>query len=346
MDFYFSFVFCLFLNFGLSLQSNFSQPCKENWTPYLDLKCLIVIDEFHDYDDATLTCRANDPSAILLTIHSAKENKFVTNYFFKTKQIKESIWIGARRFAHNNDQFQWSDNTNLNYVNWGPKSPKNTTNDACVQMIADKGARQGKWADKPCSIRSNLVACQMSQTWSIEKIQEKLLQTRDALEQERKQLTNLKVELQTLVEVERKRSMSAENALQTQINVIKSVPALPEGFIYVQLPRQQEPKILWPAFYWSDVTCQYAGYFFRAEGGGSEPFGYSQGDNAPRIAEIQVTTDRIERFKEHAYFYPGQWNDYIKTGDGYRASKDGFSMRLSGGEVRPKNMAIKIWKRV
>lgn len=375
MNFYIIFIFCLIL---IKPSVSGSSPCKANWTPYLDLKCLTVIDEFHNYDDAIKSCKTADPSAIMLTIHSAEENTFITNYFFKTKQIKESIWIGAKLSGNKKDQFQWSDNSYLNYTNWAPHSPKNSTNTACVQMMAEN-LIAGKWADEPCSKRSNLAACQMPQSWSIEKLHEKLLQTREEveaekkflrqnIEEERRQFASLKAELQSLVETEKKRSLAAESGLtssvvatkselqhaiasatgdvQGQINAIRSSPALPAGFIYVQLAGQPAPKSLWPGLNWADVTGQYAGHFFRAEGGGSAPFGQAQSDNAPRIAEIKTTWGPIGKFSAQVTMVPNQWSAFFFSGNSGSGDKDAFSIRLTGGEVRPKNMAIKVWKRV
>ncbi len=364
MNFYIIFISTLFL---IKPSVSDSSPCKTNWTPYLDLKCLTVIDEFHNYDDAVKSCKASDPSAILLTIHSAEENAFLTNYFFKTKQIKESIWIGAKLSANKKDQFQWSDNSYLNYTNWAPQSPKNSTDAACVQMIAE-GSNIGKWNDEPCSKRNNLVACQIPQSWSFEKLHTKLLETREEVEKEKRQLAQLKTELQLLIDAEKKRSMAAESGLhssvlaikselqraidsaksdvQGQINAIRSSPALPAGFIYVQLAGQPAPKSLWPGLNWADVTGQYAGHFFRAEGGGSAPFGQAQDDNAPRIAEIRTTAGPIGKFSAHVTMVPNQWSAFFFSGNSGTGDKDAFSIRLTGGEVRPKNMAIKVWKRV
>ncbi|CAG2171721.1 unnamed protein product [Oppiella nova] len=90
---------------------------------------------------------------------------------------------------------------------------------------------------------------------------------------------------------------------------------VPIGFIYTQHPDQAEPGELWPGYTWADVTGQYAGLFFRAEGGSSLPFnGGAQGEDAPSVDEPY-------------------WVEY-------------FKVKVSGGEVRPKNQAIRIWERV
>jgi hypothetical protein len=39
---------------------------------------------------------------------------------------------------------------------------------------------------------------------------------------------------------------------------------------------------------WKDVTSDYAGLLFRAEGGGSEAFGQVQVENSPRLVEVDT----------------------------------------------------------
>jgi hypothetical protein len=48
---------------------------------------------------------------------------------------------------------------------------------------------------------------------------------------------------------------------------LRSFKTVPPGFIYIQLPNQIEPNLLWPKNTWRDVTSLYAGLFFRALGG-------------------------------------------------------------------------------
>jgi hypothetical protein len=60
---------------------------------------------------------------------------------------------------------------------------------------------------------------------------------------------------------------------QDEINNLKknlSSPGdIPIGFLYTQLPNQTSPVELWPNMKWTEVTQQYFGLFFRAEGGHS-----------------------------------------------------------------------------
>ena len=64
-----------------------------------------------------------------------------------------------------------------------------------------------------------------------------------------------------------------------QVNQIVSSPVpkvkaeLPTGYIYIQFPNQLAPQDLWPGTEWTNVSSQFAGLFFRAEGGNASAFG-------------------------------------------------------------------------
>ncbi len=82
---------------------------------------------------------------------------------------------------------------------------------------------------------------------------------------------------------------------------------IPIGFIYIQLPLQQRPRTIWPNYNWTDISAEYSGLFFRPLRG-----------NSSRLEEIQEV-------------------------NGYPVRLD---LIVSGGEVRPRNQAIRIWKRI
>jgi hypothetical protein len=65
---------------------------------------------------------------------------------------------------------------------------------------------------------------------------------------------------------------------QQQLNLQQMNP-IPIDFIYTQLSGQPEPKTLWSTVEWKDVTSDYAGLFFRAEGRGSATYGQIQEEN-------------------------------------------------------------------
>ncbi len=63
-------------------------------------------------------------------------------------------------------------------------------------------------------------------------------------------------------------------------------PSVPIGFIYSQIPDEPEPKIIWPNFEWKDITSEYAGLFFCAEGGDSAKFGELQSESSQKLIAV------------------------------------------------------------
>ena len=100
---------------------------------------------------------------------------------------------------------------------------------------------------------------------------------------------------------------------------------------------------------WTDITVQYAGLFFRAEGGGADPFGTIQEENAPRVTEAIISHHDGHRLDEwnRVTLGVGAWSSGIGLYAGRWDEPIGNTHRFytSGGEVRPKNMAIRVWKR-
>ena len=119
---------------------------------------------------------------------------------------------------------------------------------------------------------------------------------------------------------------------------------IPIGFIYTQLPNQSEPQILWPLLKWTDITEQYAGLFFRDEGKETEPFGKIQTGNSSTISNamsaalVDVTYTKVEG---RQYTLTKGWSPNLVPG---KALSD-FYIHISEGEVRPRNTAVRFWKR-
>ena len=61
---------------------------------------------------------------------------------------------------------------------------------------------------------------------------------------------------------------------------------------------------------------------------------------------VGVTWDAIGKYPREIELPVDRWSSQIFTGKDFGENKDGLKFLVSGGEVRPKNMAIKIWKRV
>ena len=113
--------------------------------------------------------------------------------------------------------------------------------------------------------------------------------------------------------------------------------------MYIQLPFQKSPQELWTSCKFEDVTKQYAGKFFRAEGG-TEPFGNLQFENSPRLTDVMFMEDK-DAGNWEAKITPGQWSPTVTSGN-----RDGrwVSMKflVRDAEVRPINYAVKIFKNV
>jgi len=99
---------------------------------------------------------------------------------------------------------------------------------------------------------------------------------------------------------------------------------------------------------WKDVTSDYAGIFFRAEGGLSAGFSHIQEENSPRIVQVQ-NLQHPDQIKEEGLLSlsTGKWSNKIWTGQ-FAGHPDNIFLRfnVSDGEVRPRNMAMRIWKRI
>ncbi|CAG2119075.1 unnamed protein product, partial [Medioppia subpectinata] len=122
---------------------------------------------------------------------------------------------------------------------------------------------------------------------------------------------------------------------------------VPLGFVYVQLPGQPEPSVLWPAVQWSNITDTYGGLFFRVFGNSSDPFSEIQEDSAPRLTAVvsQVKQKSGNRNFNEQLRPNDKWSKDLYTGSDGGDDNYYMSFKLSSGEVRPRNTAVYIWKR-
>ena len=122
---------------------------------------------------------------------------------------------------------------------------------------------------------------------------------------------------------------------------------VPLGFLYIQLSGQDPPNVLWPSTHWNDVSSSYAGLFFRVVGGEAADFGQIQEANTTRLDEVRQCSD----FEEYNVKIPadGSWSKKLYTSWLYKTGGDTtkcLQFRHSTSEIRPRNQAVKIWKRV
>ena len=142
--------------------------------------------------------------------------------------------------------------------------------------------------------------------------------------------------------------------MKKQVNDIRSNP-VPIGFIYVQLPNQPTPSTIWSNVKWEEVTSQYSNLFFRAQGDKTEEFGKVQLEAAPRLDKVNITIINWENDSKWLQYHsnlqdvisPGKWSKLLYTGlHSWKESLHQYiNFLVSDEEIRPKNMAIKIWKR-
>jgi len=101
---------------------------------------------------------------------------------------------------------------------------------------------------------------------------------------------------------------------------------------------------------WADVSATYAGVFFRVEGGGSAAFGQTQQENAPHLTKVEYGYfNNIDGINRPIETNSDQTSEWIRSGYYTNTISNPIStalrFTLSGGEVRPNNMAVKVWKR-
>lgn len=129
-----------------------------------------------------------------------------------------------------------------------------------------------------------------------------------------------------------------------ELTNLKNNP-VPINFTYVQLPLDKAPIEIWPGLKWADVSANYAGTFFRVLGGEAAAFGKPQEDNAPHLS--QVIHQVAPCAGETVTLAKGVLSGTVFTTSNFAAGalKNCQKFLLSPGEVRPKNMATKVWRR-
>ncbi len=154
---------------------------------------------------------------------------------------------------------------------------------------------------------------------------------------------------------------------------------VPLGFIYVQLPKEKAPQEIWSSseleLQWTDISPSYESTFFRVAGSKAAPFGEVQEDFSPFIDQVNYENcEHTETYGQtkcsddsfHYYWNaqldresPSSWSGRVLSAHAYYSSLEGqlaedtsttqwtgtLNFHSVGGEVRPKNMAVKVWKR-
>ena len=127
----------------------------------------------------------------------------------------------------------------------------------------------------------------------------------------------------------------------------------PIGMSYIQFPNMSSPIDLgWPGT-WTNVSSEYAGDFFRAEGGEANPFDNTEQSDAIRNMTGYINAESGgygELGSSSGVFYSSDSNNRAATGvTGYtnysRVNFDVSRQVPTASENRPVNKTIRIWKR-
>ncbi len=195
-------------------------------------------------------------------------------------------------------------------------------------MQSEEGS-VGKWFEERCAKR-NMVVCQKAPQISIKLLANIVFELRHSLQQT----------VSSLVETKKK---LIENLNKESI---------PISFIYVQLPKDKAPSELWPSMTWQDISKDYEGVFFRVVGGDAASFGQVQQGNAPRLGTIHNSYNNNNAIKNqigspaNITIPINGWSDASFTGRNTGENSHYMNFKLTDiAEVRPKNMAVKMYRR-
>ncbi len=130
----------------------------------------------------------------------------------------------------------------------------------------------------------------------------------------------------------------------------------PIGSIYTQLPNKSTPSELGYPGTWTNISSQYAGDFFRAEGGDASAF-----ESGEQLDQMQRITGRFDGSSLYKTGYGSgalsagggtqQSRAQYDTGDQYGMafdsadSPDARTSSTTDGETRPVNQTVRIWER-
>ncbi|KAM9235960.1 lymphocyte antigen 75 [Leptosomus discolor] len=126
------------------------------WIQYKD-HCYAFDMAFYNFsvynvEDAKKVCQKLNPSATLLTIVDAEENKFVSTHIKENDLITKNVWLGLAQ-SPKDQSLNWLDGSSVNYVNWENKTAE--VNEKCSVILSTTGT----WSKVDCSHSQSRVVC-------------------------------------------------------------------------------------------------------------------------------------------------------------------------------------------
>lgn len=302
-----------------------------DWEPYIsgEEKCIKLISSAgtQSFAEAERTCKRTADSR-LISVHNADEQAALVDYLFSRHSTVDNVWLGAKYYS--GQDFYWEDDgRSLNaFAKWAPHNPKAEKVDTCVQMHSEREIR-GQWSNEPCT-RLNRVVCE-------------------------RRLQSGQHDKGTLAKLQEQIERMEKRIEKMAANVV------PLGFIYVQLPQEKSPQEIWSstaAMTWTDISSQFDSTFFRVAGSRAGAFGAVQEEFSPYIDQIKFShyfngalsgSDSMEAKVPRG----GGWTRDLRTAHAYEVPIGGshvtynayHAYHFAGGEVRPRNMAVRVWKR-
>ena len=102
---------------------------------------------------------------------------------------------------------------------------------------------------------------------------------------------------------------------------------------------------MWPETLWENITGQYAGLFFRAEGQKSAGFGQTQ-EHQTQSIHVHVLTFPWGKPFNWGFIIGEKYNELPLWSGNDQGDGIGLFFRHTSDEIRPRNQAIRIWKRI